>query len=791
MIVAEKPGPDENVSMRPFTGPSGQLLRNYMKTARLSLDFDCYYTNVVKCMPPAGRKPSVKEINQCKMWLEREFKFVDPDIVVAMGEVSTSLLLPGETKKITQIHGNVYERELYGRTRLVVPTIHPAFVARNPKTLALWLMNDLRLIKRLKSEGLNRDTKFRTTPGTWDEVLETITHSVVGLDFETDPPVDIKDTHIIGIGVCSTEENGVYYAFASHEDAAEKLESIRHFFEGPTIKVISNAAFEMAMLANYGIILNNYEDTMLQAWVAGDFPLSLKDGIHRAFNIEMIRIDRFYKLGYTAQDYHMVSKSQPNGKKIVNLEAAQQAVPDAVAEYASQDPDASLRLNRYLRPRLIERGLQDLYENVELPFVRVLADIERTGFQFDASRLDAFSGELDRAETEIHARLLNLVGREINVNSTPQVIRALYHDPSHGFGIPEADDIENPTPTDKTALAFHGNNPLVRAILTERAIRKMRGTYVEALPRWQLPDGRIYPRFHQSAAETGRMSSTRPNITNQPSRKRDDIDVPLDGGLIRYAYVARPGCAIVAADISQIEKRFSAHLSQDPDMLYYLSDKSRDIHGNTTTKMFGITKETVDAREWKNKRDTGKMIGFGIDYGLSGMGLILRAPQAGFTIDEANALIEAYYATYPGVREWQLKTKHFAYKHGYVESIMGRRRYIPEITSKSMDRRNEAGRQAINMPIQGSAADFFKAATLRVYDFIIRNNLATKIVALVHDEIVMEAPYEELDLLAANVPDLMANAIPLSLPVFIDFEVGDSWGEVKEYDKWKLSHSGT
>ena len=219
MIVAEKPGPDENISMRPFTGPSGKLLRNYMRTAGLNLDYDCYYTNVVKCMPPGGRKPTVKEINSCKPWLEREINFVDPNIIVAMGEVATTLLLPGETKKITQVHGNIYEREIYGRHRFVVPTIHPAFVARNPQTLAPWLMADLRTIKKLKLEGLHYTTKFRNFPAQdWYEVLETIAAPIVGLDFETTPPVDIKGASIIGIGVCNTTENGVYYAFKDRSE---------------------------------------------------------------------------------------------------------------------------------------------------------------------------------------------------------------------------------------------------------------------------------------------------------------------------------------------------------------------------------------------------------------------------------------------------------------------------------------------------------------------------------------------------------------------------------------------
>lgn len=790
MIVGQNPGPDENVSGRPFTGPSGTLLRNYAKTAGLQLDYHTFYTNVNKCMPYKGREVTVGEINACAPYLWQEIRFQDPDVIVAMGASAFKLLLPGESKKITQIRGNVYERMIEGRLRFVIPTIHPAFVARNPKAYAKWLVDDLRRIRTVALEGYRRDRNFRVAPARdWQEVLDQLDAEYVGLDFETTPLIDITTTRIIGIGVCSTPTNGIYYpyAFKDDDEARDKLESIREFFEGSTVKVISNAKFEMEMLANYGIGLNNYEDTMLQSWVAGDFPLSLKDGTHKSTGIEMIRIDKFYKLGYTTRDPHTATAKEPLGKKIVDLAAAQEAIPDAVAEYAAQDPDASLRLFHYLRPVLAERKLQSLYEDIELPFVRVLADMERTGFLFDPARLQAFAAELNRAEAETHDRILNLLGHELNVNSTPQVISALYTE-QHDYTIPRSKDGDGETPTDKVSLAIHASNALVRAILTERAIRKMRGTYVEALPRWQLPDGRIYPQFRQDGAETGRMSSRRPNITNQPSRKRDDIDVALDGGLIRYAYIAPPGYAIVAADLSQIEKRISAHVSEDPSMLYYLSDPSRDIHANTTTGLFKITKDQVDAREWKNMRDIGKMIGFGIDYGLGAMGLITRAPQAGLTPEQAQALIDAYYATYPGVYKWQLATKRFTYDHGYAETILGRRRYIPEITSKSLERRSEAARAAINHPIQGSAADFFKIATLNVYNFLRATSLRTRIVALVHDEIVMEAPVEELETLYANVPALMANAITLKVPVFVDFECGPSWGEVKSYEEAKVKY---
>lgn len=775
MIVGEKPGPDENISGRPFTGPSGALLRNYMITAGLSLDRSTYYTNVVKCVPPGLRKPSVKEINACTSWLNQEIRFVDPRVIVAMGDVAYKLLLPEESKKITQIRGNVYEREIQGKTRFVIPTVHPAFVARNPQAYGRWLVADLYKIKTVANHGYKRISSFRIHPAKdWDEVLDTIDAPEVGLDFETTPPVDIINTKIIGIGVCKEPGNGVYYAFESEADAIEKLRSIESFFSGPTVKIISNVKFEMEMLANYGIVLNNYEDTMLQAWVAGDFPLSLKDGTHRSTGEEMIRIDKFYKLGYRTKDYH-------TGKNIVDLSAAQEAIPDAVAEYAGQDPDASFRLRNYLKPILADRNLTRIYEEVELPFVRVVAAIERTGLLFDPTRLEAFAAELDRAQEEIHTRLTELTNLDLNVMSTPQVIDCLYFNKRHGYAIPPTEDENNPTPTDKVSLAWHASNPVVRAILTERAIRKMRGTYVEALPGWQLPDGRIYPQLRQDGAETGRMSSSRPNITNQPSRKRDDIDVELDGSLIRYAYIAPPGHVIVAADISQIEKRFSAHMSQDEAMLYYLADRGRDIHANTTFGLFGIRKGDVSDREYKNKRDTGKMIGFGIDYGLAGRGLMARAPQAGLTLEEADALIAAYYATYPGVHKWQIQMKQFTYKHGYAETILGRRRYIPEILSKSSSRRNEAARAAINHPIQGSAADYFKLATLGVYNYLRSANLLTRIIALVHDEIVMEAPLDEVDKLAENVPHIMANAMELRVPVFVDFEVGPSWGEVKEW----------
>ena len=237
---------------------------------------------------------------------------------------------------------------------------------------------------------------------------------------------------------------------------------------------------------------------------------------------------------------------------------------------------------------------------------------------------------------------------------------------------------------------------------------------------------------------------------------------------------------ICAIDLSQIEMRVAAHLSGDPDMIRELGPGG-DIHGNTAKTIYKTTEEAVGPIRWKEMRNLAKVVGFGSLYGLAGPGLLKRTPTLGLTIDEANAFIEGFYHAYPQLKVWQDGIIRFTKQNGYAETILGRRRYFIDITSRDYDRRGEAERGCINHPVQGSAADFFKIATLKVFHFLKDADSAAKIVALVHDEIVLEAPDGEIAWLSENVPNLMANAIPLKLPVFVDFEFGQSWGSVKSH----------
>ena len=793
MLVAQSPGDTEALKGRPLIGVSGQLLARYCSIIGWDLDKDIYRTNVNKCHPPKNRVCSRSEITACKPWLEQEIATVDPLIIIACGDTAYKSFLPDETSKITQIRGNVYTRVIGGKRRYVIPTVHPAAVGRNELAYGKLFLGDLRKAKAIADSGTYEvpASTFRKTRADWDEILDAVSScSEFGFDLETDTgsaddPSDEDDDQgmrragIVGLGLCTQPGDGLYYSFEDDDEAYTKTRELRRWLEDPRLPtIVSNAKFERHILRGYGIELQGWEDTMLLAWIAGDFPLGLKDGFHRAFGIEMQKIDLFKKLGFT-------KKHPVTGKVMPDMRAATSENPWKVAEYAAQDPDASLRLYRYLVPIIKERKLWDIYEHIEKPFTDVIMAMEENGFLFDPNALTIARAMVIAQRYESEQYLYNMNGGEMNLNSVPQKVALLYHG-KHPYRIPPIQERDGSLsyPTDRVQLARYNTNPVVRALLTYNAMDKLMGTYINKLPLWMDKSGRIHAEFRQTGAETGRISSTNPNITNIPSRKREDIDGGVDGSHIRYGFIAPPGFKICAVDLSQIEMRIAAHLSGDPDMIRELGPGG-DIHSHSTRKIFKITEDSVDKREWKNKRDLAKMINFGTLYRLTGHGLVLRAPSANLSQDEAEEFIRELYATYPLFGQWQEDTIAFTRKHGYAQTITGRRRYFPEITNKIPSRRAEAERGCINHPIQGSAADFFKVAILNVKAFLEAHpeeSAGVRMIAQVHDELVLEAPDEAIPWLAEHTPKLMASAFELRVPVFTDFEYGQNWGDVHKYD---------
>jgi DNA polymerase-1 len=784
MLIGQSPGESEDYRGTPFVGRSGQFLAECCAVVGWDMDRDLYRTNINKCHPAGNRKTTSTEKAACRKWLDAEFTQIDPDVIVVLGAEALAVFLPDEKASITNIRGNVFKRTIAGRERFIVPTVHPAFAVRNPLAYQDWIVSDLEIAKQLASgrrievnEGV---IPFRKHAASWEEVMDVATKSPIwGFDIETDTGLDslsrsLRTAMPIGLSVCDTPGNGLYCPFITDEEAGERMRQIGPYLEDAHVtKIVTNAKFEAHISAQFGTNLQGYEDTLLQAFILGDMPLALKDGVQRAFGIEMIRINTFSAMGYERKDLR-------TGRYGVDMRAAQDEVPDLVAEYAAQDADASLRLFHHFNDLMIQRKVAHIYHEIEKPFVQSIIEMERNGWTLDPSVLKRPNIEIAMAIATTQAAIQTLTGISgLNVNSVPQVRECLYNG-AHPHTIPprQLRDGKLEYPTDRVGLAWFADNPLVRAILTERALRKLRSAFIVSLPKWIEPDGRVHPEFRQTGAETGRAASANPNIQQIPARKREDVDVPIDGSAIRRAFVAPPGWLICAPDLSQIEMRIVAHLSGDENMIALLTDPDGDIHSYSASQIYGRTADQVSEAEWKQMRYLAKTIGFGVLYGLTAPGLVQRTPTLGLSVHDAGEFIKRFYAGFPALRPWQQSIIEFTRRNGYSETFIGRRRYLPDITAHDRQFRTEAERAAINHPVQGSAADFFKKAILDVHRIIDAHDLRTRLIAQVHDELVLEAPEDEIPFLALHVPEAMGGAFALSVPVPVDFEFGPNWADL-------------
>lgn len=601
-----------------------------------------------------------------------------------------------------------------------------------------------------------------------------------GFDLETDRLHRVAE--VVGVGVCNTVGNGLYYPFRVRAEAVELMQDLKAGLEDHRrTKIVSNAKFERHVCESIGIKVTNYFDTQTEAWLLGDQPLSLKDGIHHVYGIEMIRIDKFKR--FKDKDWRGVPQ--------LSMRAAQDTVEAEVVEYAAQDPDASLRMHIYNAPELKQRNLWDLYTKLELPFTEIIVDMERRGVLFDASKLATAKDNLERALVDQQVEMERLTGVVINANSTPQVQQLLYKS-SHPYTIPKPARVRkggSEYPTDKVGLGPHIFNPLVRNIFAIRGIRKMLSTYIDGLPTWVEPwDGRIHANCKQTGTGTGRVSYTDPNLQNIPARKREDVDIDLEGASIRKAFVAGPGNLIYAPDLSQIEMRMAADLSGDETMIRLITE-GLDIHDNTVEYIVQMSKKDYIAKHgeaaWKVVRDIAKIVGFGTLYGIGEEGVLMRTPTLKLTAEQARNFINGFYGAYPRIKLWQEEVKAFTRRNGYATTMLGRRRYLPNITASDRGLRGEAERAAINVPVQGSAADYFKLCMLAVDKLLREMDLQTRIILQVHDEIVLEGPESEFDVLATEVFPVMTSVYPLKVPVKIDIEAGRAWGSLISYEKYK------
>jgi DNA polymerase I len=518
-------------------------------------------------------------------------------------------------------------------------------------------------------------------------------------------------------------------------------------------KVAHNASYDLGLLRRYGLAVEGEViDTMVAAWLIdpGSRGLGLKDLAWTRLKTEMTQISAL--IG--------------SGKNQVTMDA----VPAAqAAAYASADASVTLRLAGVLLPDLEERGLTHLFREIEMPLVPVLVAMEAAGIKLDVACLQHMSVELSGRLRELEREIYQIAGRAFNVNSTQQLADVLFGQlrlPAEGLRKTKAGAYS----TSADVLeGLRGKHEIVDLILEQRQLSKLLSTYVDALPLMVNPrTGRLHTSFNQAGAETGRLSSSAPNLQNIPIRSET-------GREIRRAFVAEDGWRLLSADYSQVELRILAHISGDEYLLAAFA-RGEDIHASAASKVYGIPISQVT----KEQRAVAKMMNFATSYGVSAFGLAQRTglPQA-----EAAQFMERYFATYPGVRKYLDATKAYAREHGYVETLLGRRRYFPVLKttatgSQAYAIRQAAERAAINHPIQGTAADIIKIAMVRLFRALQEGGYRARITLQVHDELVLEVPADELPAVSHLVRETMEKAYQLKAPLKVDAEAGPNWYEL-------------
>lgn len=587
--------------------------------------------------------------------------------------------------------------------------------------------------------------------------LEKITRAErVALDTET-TSLDEQQARLVGISFAVAKGEAAYLPLAhSGPDAPEQLAfdatlaRLKPWLEDTAPnKVLQNAKYDQHIFANHGIRLAGIaDDTLLMAYV-------LEAGQVSAGALELGTLARRH-LGMPTIPYEALC-----GKGANQISFDQVAVSDAAA-YAAEDADITLRIADRLRPRLAaEPGLERTYRTLELPVARVLFTMEQNGVLIDNQRLADQSHALGARMLTLESDAHTLAGQSFNLNSPKQLADILFTQQ----GLPVKKKTASGTPStdeevlNELALDF----PLPRLLLEYRGIAKLKNTYCDKLPQRTNPaTGRVHTHYSQTTAVTGRLASSDPNLQNIPVRTSE-------GRRIREAFIAPPGHRIISADYSQIELRIMAHLSADNGLLTAFAH-GEDIHRATAAEVFGIMPlEVAD-----EQRRAAKAINFGLIYGMSAFGL---AKQLGIERGAAQTYIDRYFDRYPGVARYMEETRQSAHQHGYVETVFGRRLWLPDLKAGQQGRRQGAERAAINAPMQGTAADLIKMAMIAVQDWIEQEGLATQLIMQVHDELVLDVPDTECALVRSTLGSLMTQVAKLKVPLVVDIGVGLNWEE--------------
>ena len=574
-----------------------------------------------------------------------------------------------------------------------------------------------------------------------------LTNKILSLDTETTSTSAI-DAELVGLSFAVKEFEAFYVPVpANREEALQIVNIFKPAYENPEIlKVGQNLKYDLEVLRNYGIELKGQMwDTMIAHYL-------IQPELHH-------NMDYMAEIYLNYQTIHIDELIGPKGK---NQKSMRSLPPSQVYEYAAEDADITLRLKNKLEPELKKAECEDLFYNIEMPLMPVLAEMEMNGVCLDTASLAETSKQFTNRMNEIEARIYELAGEHFNIASPKQVGEILF-DKLKIVEKAKKTKTGQYVTSEEVLQQLKNKHEIVADILEHRGLKKLIGTYIDALPKLINPKtGHIHTSFNQTITATGRLSSSDPNLQNIPIRGED-------GKEIRKAFIPEPGCLFFSADYSQIELRVMAHLSQDAEMIKVFSE-GKDLHAATAANIYKKPIEEVT----RDERTKSKRANFGIIYGITVFGL---AERLDIPRDEAKMLIDGYFDTVPPVHDYMEKSKEVARQQGYVTTLFGRRRYLPDINSHNATVRGFAERNAINAPIQGTAADIIKVAMIRIFNRFKAEGIRSKMILQVHDELNFSVYPDEKEKVEGIVLQEMQNALNLSVPLVADSGFGQNWLE--------------
>jgi len=608
---------------------------------------------------------------------------------------------------------------------------------------------DLEISGKLTIRQTKHDYRLVETPEQLQELISLL-KAAKAFCFDTETTgLDPNDSELVGISFAFEPGEAFFVLLPqTYNECLEVMKLFKPFLEDEKIeKTGQNLKYDIAILKWYDIMVKGKMfDTMLAHY--------------------LIEPDIRHNMDFLAEtylNYTPVHIEELIGKKGKNQGSMKDVDKKLLSDYACEDADITLQLRNVFEPMLEEGTIRKLFDEIEMPLVPVLASMEAEGVRLDTKALEDYSVQLGEEIKEIEAGIFKQADAEFNIASPKQLGDILYDKLQITDKPPRTPTKQYSTSEDVLSKLLH-RHPIVQMILDYRSLTKLKSTYVDVLPTLvSRRDKRIHTSYNQAVAATGRLSSNNPNLQNIPIRTER-------GREIRKAFVPRnENYILLAADYSQIELRIIAELSEDPKMIEAFTSGT-DIHTATAARVFNVGLDQVT----RDMRGRAKAVNFGIAYGMSAFGLSerLNIPRR-----EAADIIENYFATYPGIASYMEKTKAFAKEHGYVETMMGRRRYLRDINSSNGTVRAFAERNAINAPIQGSSADMIKIAMIRIFDDLNRKQMRSKMILQVHDELVFDVHKEEAETIKPIIEERMKNAIPMKVPIVVEMSTGENWLE--------------